>query len=115
MKNKNEILGFTIIIGIILFGSTALFLHAPIPQDLQYHLFKDTRTLFNIPNFWNVMSNLPFIIVGVMGLYWVHRAKTEKRSTGQRPAQFIFFLGVLLAGFGSGYYHLWPDNNLKQQ
>ena len=40
----------------------------PIPQPQTYHRFADQRTLLGIPNFWNVVSNLPFILVGAMGL-----------------------------------------------
>ena len=31
-----------------------------IPQDQAYHLFADQRVLVGIPNFWNVVSNIPF-------------------------------------------------------
>lgn len=47
----------------------ALFLHGPIPQDLLYHQFADCRALFNVPNFWNVITNIPFVIIGMMGLF----------------------------------------------
>ena len=39
----------------------------PIPQPQIYHRFADQRTLLGIPNFWNVVSNLPFILVGALG------------------------------------------------
>ena len=39
----------------------------PIPQDQGYHDFADHRTMFGIPNFWNVVSNLPFVAVGAVG------------------------------------------------
>ena len=32
-----------------------------------YHRFADQQTLLGIPNFWNVVSNLPFILVGAVG------------------------------------------------
>jgi hypothetical protein len=46
----------------ILAGLTAasllgLLLLRAIPQDQAYHLFADRRTLFGVPNFWNVVSN----------------------------------------------------------
>jgi hypothetical protein len=31
----------------------------PLLQDQAYHQFADQRELFGIPNFWNVVSNLP--------------------------------------------------------
>ena len=51
-----------------LFGLAAVSLLAlfilvpPIPQPQDYHRFADQKTLLGIPNFWNVVSNLPFIL-----------------------------------------------------
>ena len=73
---------------------------APISQDQVYHQFADRRTLLGIPNFWNVISNLPFIAVGAVGLWKLHR----------NPATVVLFLGIFLTGFGSTYYHLNPDD-----
>jgi hypothetical protein len=53
-----------------------------------------------VPNFWNVVSNLPFIAVGAAGLRRFYR----------NPATLVLFLGVLLTGFGSTYYH-WNPND----
>ena len=72
----------------------------PIPQSQIYHGFADRRTLFGIPNFWNVVSNLPFILVGALGLWKVRRDLSAS----------IFFLGVFLTGFTSSYYH-WAPND----
>ena len=44
-----------------------LILH-PIAQDPAYHLFADQRMLLGIPHFWNVVSNLPFLVVSALGL-----------------------------------------------
>lgn len=58
----------------LLLGATVLATIAaaamspPIPQSPAYHLFADTRSLLGIPNCLNVVSNLPFAIVGVLGL-----------------------------------------------
>ena len=40
----------------------------PIPQPLAYHNFADQRGWLGILNFGDVVSNLPFAIVGVWGL-----------------------------------------------
>ena len=42
----------------------ALILSPPMAQDPAYHDFADQRTLLGIPHMWNVMSNLPFAVVG---------------------------------------------------
>jgi hypothetical protein len=88
----------------------ALWLQGPIPQDPAYHLFADTRTLLGVPNFWNVASNLPFPILGLWGLVRVLRGSIDPLAAAQRPAWIVFFLGATIVGFGSGYYHLHPDN-----
>ena len=50
----------------------ALFLFtSPVPQDPAYYLFADSRTLLSVPNFWNVVSNLPFMFIGIWGFYVV--------------------------------------------
>jgi predicted membrane channel-forming protein YqfA (hemolysin III family) len=83
----------------------AMFLHGPIPQDPHYHLFSDTRRIAGVDNFWNVLSNLPFLLVGLYGLSRISKlARQETRS-----AYTALCLGVLLVGFGSAYYHLAPS------
>jgi hypothetical protein len=80
-----------------------------IHQPLAYHRFADTRTLFAVPNFWNVVSNLPFLLVGVAGLAWIAR-HIGKVNRALRPAWLVLFAGVCLVGLGSSWYHLHPDN-----
>jgi hypothetical protein len=79
----------------------AFFLFVPpIAQDETYHSFADSRTIWGIPNFWNVASNLPLAIVGILGL-WKLRASFDR----------VLFTGVLLTFFGSSYYHLAPSDS----
>jgi len=81
----------------------------PIAQDPRYHQFVDARTLLGIPNFWNVMSNLPFLLAGAYGI--VHLAKHRMIVIEDiRYVYAVFCIGVALVAFGSGYYHLAPDN-----
>jgi len=89
---------------VFLFGLAAVSLLGllfvpPIPQPQGYHRFADQQTLLGIPNFWNVVSNLPFILVGVIGLWRVRELSAR-----------IFFLGVFLTGFSSSYYHWYPND-----
>lgn len=85
-----------------------LFFIPPISQDEYYHHFADTKTLFGIPNFMNVISNLPFVIIGVIGLLKIAK---NKQPEFPKMALLFFFTGVLLTGFGSSYYHWQPDNH----
>ena len=85
-----------------------LLLHGgPIPQDRGYHLFADSRTCLGLPNFGNVTSNLLFLLVGAAGTLWCWR----NPATGARRSWMIFFLGVALVFFGSGYYHRVPNDD----
>jgi len=46
----------------------AVFFVPRIPQDPAYHRFVDARTLLGVPNFWNVLSNVGYLLVGLYGL-----------------------------------------------
>lgn len=107
-----------------------VFLLPPISQSETYHNFADKRSLFDIPNYFNVVSNLPFLLVGALGIY--HVLHFRKASAAPRPAAadrtsetpvskeatFIdskerwsycaFFVSVAMTAFGSAYYHLDP-------
>uniref|UniRef100_Q01NA9 Alkaline phytoceramidase n=1 Tax=Solibacter usitatus (strain Ellin6076) TaxID=234267 RepID=Q01NA9_SOLUE len=83
----------------------------PIAQDAGYHNFADQRTLFGIPYFWNVVSNLPFLLVALWGLRGL-RSKTAFEETWERVAYGIFLFGIALVAFGSSYYHARPNNDM---
>lgn len=85
----------------------AAILTDPIAQDRRYHQFVDTRIFAAIPNFMNVMSNLPFLLIGSFGLVYVVK-NSDKITRGMKPAWLIFFFGIFMTAFGSGYYHLAP-------
>jgi len=85
-------------------------LTSPIPQDPDYHLFVDNRQLLTIRNCWDVLSNLPFLFIGLAGLIYVNRHCQEVCAPELVPAYRVFFVGILLTAFGSAYYHLEPSN-----
>lgn len=100
-------LKYALLGGIALAGIALALLKNPIPQDPHYHCFADGRTLCGIPHFWNVVSNLPFLVIGLSGiLFLLKKRKDVVLDTGS----LVFFLGILLTGFGSAWYHLHPDN-----
>jgi hypothetical protein len=84
----------------------------PVPQPLAYHEMADRRTIAGIPNAFNVLSNLPFAIVGVLGLIAVGggRGRVPFVDPWQRRPYAALFAGVALTAVGSSYYHLAPDN-----
>lgn len=94
---------------VVAFGLLAV---EPIPQDPAYHRFIDTRTMFGVPNFGDVVSNLAFGVVGIAGL--VVLTGRRRRDIFVRPADarpyLAFFLGVTLVSLGSAWYHWSPSN-----
>jgi hypothetical protein len=86
--------------GLMIVTLAALLPIPPLLQNQDYHQFADQREVLGIPNFWNVVSNLPFIAVGAVGLAQFGRSATT----------FVLFGGIFLTGFGSSYYHLNPSD-----
>lgn len=62
-----------------------LILAPPLPQSQSYHDFADRRTILDIPDFWDVVSNSLFLVVGLMGVL-------RFRDTASR---ILFFGGSL--------------------
>lgn len=83
------------------------FLLDPIPQDSAYHDFADKRTLLGVPNFWNVVSNLPFLFAGALGLGRLGRLA----SPVLRTHYLVLCVAAALVAFGSAWYHLEPSNS----
>ena len=102
---KREKTGYSIIIVLALISIIGLFFIPPMEQDPNYHNFCDSKTVFNIPNFWNVVSNVPFLILGLIGVI------KALKFTESRTLYIVFFTGIALVSLGSGYYHLNPNNN----
>jgi hypothetical protein len=82
-----------------------VFLLDPIPQNPDYHRFADARTLFEVPNFWNVASNLPFMLAGGLGLLQVRRIASADLATHYR----VFSAAIALVALGSAWFHLSPS------
>jgi len=83
----------------------AMLLVDPIPQDTDYHGFADGRTLLGVPNFWNVASNLPFLLAGGLGLLQARPIVSADLTTHYR----LLAAAIGLVAFGSGWYHLSPS------
>lgn len=122
---RKKIFGFTLIQAqsfqmrskaIILSAVTLLaafavfFFVEPISQDIRYHQFADKRIVFGIRNAFDVLSNIPFIVIGLLGIALI--VKRFKESIHSPNLQYlVFFIGVFLTGLGSSYYHYGPSNN----
>ncbi len=101
--------------------AVALACLAPaVAQYANYHAFADQRTLWGMPFAMDVLSNLPFAVLGALGLLRLRSVQTPPaRRTGfaawvpcdaQRPLAQLFFGGLLLTALCSIYYHLQPDD-----
>ena len=99
-----------LLVGIVLVSVVAVVAYGPIPQWEGYHSFADQRRIFGIPNFWNVASNLPFLIIGLAGVLTLRTKSTPGMLPALRPAYLAFFLGTALIAIGSGYYHIVPSD-----
>ncbi len=101
---------FAILLALLGVGIGAMFLIPPIAQPLWYHDFADKRFLLGIPNFWNVISNVPFLFVGGLGIWYV-ASESSPLNASHRWMYLVLFVAVALTGVGSAYYHLDPNND----
>ena len=98
------IVGFTVV------AVVAAFVVPPVSQPLDYHNFADARTMLGVPRFLDVVSNLSFLLVGVIGLAIVALRRDAFATAPERWPYIVFFVGLALTCAGSGFYHLAPDN-----
>lgn len=93
----------TLVLLLLLAGIMAA---GPLPQDPDYHDFADKRVVFGAPYFFNVASNIPFLLVGIAGIAF----RLGRKGSRVSASWAVFFLGAALVCFGSAYYHWTPDN-----
>lgn len=87
-------------------------------------VFADNRTWHGLPNAMDVMSNLPFLLIGCWGLYRLNRIdRAHQQALAQFPlappasdppdntldCAWLFFAGLIATAAGSAFYHLLPD------
>ena len=83
----------------------------PLAQPPAYHDFADQRACWGVPRCLDTGSNALFVLAGAIGLLLMRRAGRVVFSERREAIPYrLFFLGTVLIGFGSGYYHLAPAN-----
>ena len=92
------------VIGVFLFVD-------PYPQPAEYYVFADARKSFGIANFWNVASNLLFLVFGLEGLRLLLTGRRLVLLPGLHTAYIVLFAGIALTALGSGWFHLSPRND----
>ncbi|MDO5624972.1 MAG: hypothetical protein Q4G71_09810 [Pseudomonadota bacterium] len=84
----------------VLLPATALPVH--------YHDFADQRALWHMPNALDVLTNLPFAMLGVFMLLRLHSLR-EQLSKAEWQLAVLTALGLVATALCSGVYHLRPD------
>ena len=107
--------GLVILAALVLAAIVFMRVVPPLPQPLSYHRMADQRDWLGIPNFLNVVTNLPLSLAGGAGFAFLAADGNRRRAMGgltptALSAFGLFFLGALLTGVGSAYYHWAPDN-----
>lgn len=110
MNSKKEKMALTFMIVVTLIAMIGITFVSSIAQDINYHNFADTRNIFHVSNFWNVVSNFPYFLVGLYAFYKLMVVNSLKILDEVKIAYVLFFTGVTLVAFGSGYYHFAPSN-----
>lgn len=82
----------------------------PVAQPPGYHDFADQRACAGLPNCLDTASNVFFVLAGAAGLWRLRRGAPAFRDRRELLPYRLFFVGAILIGFGSGYYHLDPGN-----
>ena len=82
----------------------------PVAQDQTYHAFADQRSWLGVRRAADVLSNLAFLVVGIYGLVRLVARDRVKMSPATEAGVACIALGFLLTAFGSGWYHLGPND-----
>lgn len=88
----------------------AMWSHLPATDAVKYFQFSDSRSFFGIPNAMDVLSNLAFLLFGLVGLKKVFQSRSMY-------SRFFFYCGIILCAsviltcFGSMYFHWNPNPN----
>lgn len=88
----------------------AALLGPAVLQPAHHHGFADQRVLWGLPFAMDVVSNLPFAMAGVAGLWFLGEAPSRALNNVQRAMAVLFFTGLLLTACGSAWYHGQPDD-----
>ncbi len=102
-----------ILSGISVVAVAVTFMLPPVAQDPEYLNLADRRVIAGIPNFFDVVSNVPFLLAGVLGLWQLVQIKGDRSRLVLPQEAFPFvaaFAGTVLIFSGSAYYHWSPAN-----
>jgi len=103
---------FLLLLAVTLVSLGLTFALPAFGQEPGYHSFADQRMFAGVPNSLNVFSNLPFAIVGAVGVAGLLNRRRSPMFLDSRESlpYLAFFAGLFLVALGSAYYHLFPSN-----
>jgi len=90
----------------------AAFMLPPFAQPPGYHDFADRREWLGVPYFLNSVSNIAFLLVGLVGLRLTLR-RTHPAAFLDRAERIpcaVFFASLAFTCFASFWYHIAPDD-----
>ncbi|MCZ8256422.1 MAG: hypothetical protein O9353_06935 [Bacteroidia bacterium] len=89
----------------------AALLGPSVAQPSHYHAFADQRNWGGLPHAMDVISNLPFALWGMVGVWALLRAVRARAVSGAAAAMAaLFFGGLWVTTAVSAAYHLQPDD-----
>jgi hypothetical protein len=105
----------TLSLGSLITPWLAAWLLPSFTQPQSYHDYADQRAWFGLPHAADVLSNVPFLVVALIGIhYTLHGWKSSNRNAfaDQRSAwpYALLFVGIFLTAFGSAWYHAEPSD-----
>ena len=112
MKLKPEKYEFALLGAVLALLAVALVAPA-VAQSAQHHQFADRRAWAWLPFAADVLSNLPFLLWGGLGLTLLARqARGAVRCAhaASHGLMGLFFAGLVATAFLSAFYHWRPDN-----
>ena len=84
--------------------------HGRIAQPLHYNEFADGSVADGFHHAADVFSNAGFALVAIWGWLTLRPRRNSDQLRAGWPGYRLFLLGLFLTAFGSGFYHLAPDN-----
>ena len=111
-RRERLLAGFLLLLWVLAAAAPAL----PMPAALAVG-FADGRGWHGLPNALDVLSNLPFALLGLAGLWRLHRADrwahpepgADEHAGNALDCAWLFFAGLLVTAAGSAFFLLQPD------
>jgi hypothetical protein len=102
--------GERVCLGVLALVLAAWSVMPAIPQDQGYHAFADQRQWLGIPHAADVLSNIPFVLVGLFGITRLASPSHNEFPAATEAGLWCVAAGFLGTGVGSAWYHLNPTD-----